>query len=576
MPEPERIGFELPHEQAPSVDAPVATSAPDPEVVGPKLHHRKPAAPEAVPAAPEGVPAAPEGVPAAPEGVPPAPKRKIGFKSSEEPAAIPDAPETPPAGGRRKIGFMSSEEPASAVDAPSGTHDQPLPSGDSPPSGGVISDMPPAREVPSSHRPGSGTAQSPVNRPAHAVGSSVPESPRTGVGDAPVAELPTKGSVVSRVEPEIPAASKSEAPLSPEAEARLADEQAVQSARERRIADETRVKELNDKFEELETMHKELGKRPRDYVEEAFDQTKKELRDAKSDLRKSQRAEAEAEAAERIGLRRRRDIDPAAALHDPEVKLQAETELKDRQTRVEQNNELIKANEPAVAKAQAKVAAREKEFDATRPGSNEGPQSRELTRARAAAKKRLDSARRNLEAVQKRTAAAEAANQKHYQRMQDLDRVLHPENYPELTGAKGDFGELQGDKFMGENGYEFKGSSKKPEFPAKPSDKGLDGVYEKTSAAPGEPKHVVGEAKYDQAKLRPGQEKVDWVNDRLDRAVGRTHANKMRSEGYEYWVLKYDAKLQRVKLTKLWEWRPTGRVGPGGTPLGTVHYFPPP
>jgi hypothetical protein len=404
----------------------------------------------------------------------------------------------------------------------------------------------------------------------------VPEAPPAAAGEAPVAESPAKGSVASKVEPETPVATQPERPLSPEAEARLADEQAVQSARERRIADETRVKELNEKFEELEAMHKELGKRPRDYVEEAFDQTKKELRDAKSDLRKSQRAEAEAEAAERIGLRRRRDVDPAAALHDPEVKLQAETELKHRQARVEQNNELIKANEPAVAKAQAKVAAREKEFDATRPGSNEGPQSRELARARAAAKKRLDSARRNLEAVQNRTAAAEAANQKHYQRMQDLDRVLHPENYPELSGEKGDFGELQADKFMEESGYDFKGSSKKPGSSAKPSDKGLDGVYEKTSSVPGEPKHVVGEAKYDQARLRPGQEGADWVNERLDRAVGRTHANKMRSEGYEYWVLKYDAKLQRVKLTKLWEWRPTGQFGPGGTPLGNPHYFPPP
>jgi hypothetical protein len=54
----------------------------------------------------------------------------------------------------------------------------------------------------------------------------------------------------------------------------------------------------------------------------------------------------------------------------------------------------------------------------------------------------------------------------------------------------------------------------------------------------------------------------------------------MRSEGYEYWVMKYDPKTRQVRPKKLWEFRPNGKKAPRkpgqteGRPLGDVHYFP--
>jgi Domain of unknown function (DUF4157) len=528
-PKSNRVGFELPHERAPSADTPALAGASEPGAgVTPRLHHRKPAVPEAAPST-----------------------------------------------GKRRIGFVSSEEPASTVDVPSGAREQPVPVGETPPTGGVISEMPRAREVPSSHRPHGGTAHGTADRPANVTGSLAPETPRATAGETPTAETPTKGSAVSTVEPETPATAPVKEKLSPAAEARLADERAIQTAREQRVADQERVSKLKEELEFLEELDKALGrKRKRDYVRDAHDQTKRDLKDAESALSKSQRAEANAEAAERINLLRRRDVDPAAALHDPEVKAQALAELEHRKVRVKENDALIKANEADLADAKAKLAQREREFEATRPGSSEGRQSRELTQARDAARKQVESAKRHLEAVEKRTAPAFEANQKHYQRMQDLDRVLHPENYPELSGAKGNFGELQAHSAMRTRGYELKGSSKQPAL-GKPRDQGLDGVYEKATSAGDGPRHVVGEAKYDQAKLRPGQEKWEWVDERLDTAVGPKHANRMREEGYEYWVMKYDPKTKGMKPTKLWEFRPNGKRGPGGKPLGNPHYVPP-
>ncbi|MEQ1517588.1 MAG: DUF4157 domain-containing protein, partial [Usitatibacteraceae bacterium] len=263
-PPPRKIGYELPREQQ--------TPSPSGDIVSPRLHHRKP------PVTPEA------------EGLPSTPKRKIGFKSSEE--------------------FIAP------IDKPSGTDEQLHVANDAPPSDGVISQMPPAREVPSSHGPG-GTIQTSVNRPAHAVDTSVPETPQTSVGEVQVANAPRKGSMVSNVEPEIPAAKQTQRPLSAQDEARLVDERAVQSAREQRIADEARVKKLSDGLDEIKKFKKELGpSKKRDYVDEAFDKTKGELKEAKTELQKSRRSEAEAEAAERISLLKRKDVDPAAALHE--------------------------------------------------------------------------------------------------------------------------------------------------------------------------------------------------------------------------------------------------------------------
>jgi hypothetical protein len=57
--------------------------------------------------------------------------------------------------------------------------------------------------------------------------------------------------------------------------------------------------------------------------------------------------------------------------------------------------------------------------------------------------------------------------------------------------------------------------------------------------------------------------------------VGRTQSDKMRTEGYEYRVRKWDPKSRMFRDTKLWEWKPTGQKGPGGKILGKPHYFEP-
>jgi len=53
-------------------------------------------------------------------------------------------------------------------------------------------------------------------------------------------------------------------------------------------------------------------------------------------------------------------VDPAAALHDPGLRLKAVRELEIRKARVAENDALIRANEAELADAQAKVAERQK------------------------------------------------------------------------------------------------------------------------------------------------------------------------------------------------------------------------
>jgi hypothetical protein len=537
IPEVPKIGFELPHE-VPATEVPATSGAP------------------------------------ASGATPPAPKEPIGFKKPGETLPAQTTPETP-AVNRPIKGFRPPEEPAVPSDAPSGRQQQPVPAGNTPEPSGVISQMPPAREVPNSPRPAVGAEHPTTSRPTSAIGTSTPETPTPSAGETPSAGSPTKGSVVSTVAADLPAPPRTEPTLSPEAEGRLADEQAVQAAHQRRLAAEEQVKELQRSVDELDEMNKELGrKRERDYVHDAHEKAQGELKDAVSELRKSQRAEAEAEAAERLDLKRQKDIDPAAVQHDPVLKDRAEKELARLKARVEENNRLIRANDADLADAQARVAARRRDFENTRHGNDWDESGRALRRERDLARERLDSANRHLESVENRTAAAEAANEKHAQRMQDLDRQLHPEKYPEITGDKGDFAEDENHRVRDKEGYAFRGSSKEPKL-GKPRDQGLDGVYEKINPEAKGAKYVVDEVKYDTSRLRKGQETAQWVDDRLDTAVGPAHANKMRAEGYEYWVRKWDPRSRVFRPTKLWEWQPTGQIGPGGKILGKPHYFPP-
>jgi len=553
---PREIGFKLAQENAPAPETSGAGGVKQPRQIGFELPHQQRIAPEATPGGkPQGEVISP----------------RLHHRNT--------APETPSGPGKRRIGFVSSEEaaaPVSRAPAP----ESPGMAGES--LGGVIADMPRAREM-----PGGGempTGQQSVGRPVSATAGETPRAPNEG---------PVTGTAVSTVKPEAQAPAPREAKLSSAAEARLADERAIQTAHETRIAAEERLAKLEEELKFIEELRDATGKKREPYVEDAYSTKSKEVRDARESLKDARRAENEAEAAQRTKLLRDPDADPSAALHDPELRREAVSELEMRRARVKENDALIKANEADLAEAEARVAQREAEFEATRPGSNEGKQSRALAEARDTARARLQSAQQHLESVRARTRPAERANQAHYKRMQDLDRVINPQNYAgELSGAKGDFGEARMHDAMGDDGYAFRGSSKDPgamstkppDTPrepglGKPSDKGLDGVYEKSAPVKGEARHRVGEAKYDQADLSPGQDSLEWVDARLDAAVGPKHANRMRAEGYEYWVMKYNPRTMRVEPTKLWEFRPIeGRFAPeqfpgaGKKPLGAAHY----
>jgi len=546
---PDRIGFKSPNETPPAPEVPGATGAAKPKRIGFELKPETNVAPEAPSkAAPEG------------EAVSP----RLHHRK-------PTAPETPGM-GKRRIGFKSSEEPAAPTGS-TGAPETPVSVGE--PSGGVITDMPRAREIPGARDSTAGGGHAP-NRPARASGG---EAPRGSVREVGSPEGPVKGAVESTVKPEPPGAP-AEAKPSPAMEARLADELAIQRAHENRIAAQERLAKLDEELKFLEELRDVIGKKRDPMVEDAYSTKLEEVTRARDNLRDTRRIENQAEIAQRTELLRDPDIDPSAALYDPGLRVKAVRELELRKARVAENDALIKANEAHVAEAEAKVAERLAEFNATRPGGTQGKQTRALTEARDLARTRLESAERHLESVRERTSAAEKANQKHYERMQELDRNINPQDYPQLTGEKGDYGEAVVRKRLESNDHKFRGSSKEPGI-GEPSDKGLDLVVEKLKPAADELPHKVIEAKFDQAKLRRGQETWEWVDARLDIAVGRTHANRMRAEGYEYWVMKYNPKTRLVEGKKLWEFRPNKQVAPepypgaGQTPLGAPDYTKP-
>ena len=518
VPETPRIGFRLPHQDVPALEIPKAPVAPKPRKIGFELPH-------------DNLPSA---------DLPPMEKPgRIGF---ELPHEKPPGAHLPAAPKPRRIGFQSAAGRAAELEGTSSALEPPSMSANPPEPSGVISQMPSAKGMPPKGAGG-------------AIGS--PESPRAALGDAS-AGVPTKGSVVSSVGPESAPAALSDA-----TEARLADERAVQTARAKRISAQERVNALSEKVDDLKKMREELGaKTKRDYIDDAHDEAVRDLRDAQKELRKSRIAEAEADAAQRIELLRQPEIDPLAGVNDPAVKSKAVAERDLRKASIEQNNKLIKENEQDVVVAKARAARRRKAYN-----DAPGPANRKAQDA-------LESAERHLQSVKDRTKPAREANQKHYKRLQELDRVINPQDYPQLSGEKGNYGETRAHHHMDAEGYKLQGSSKSPPAGKQPSDQGLDGVYEKRSPAAKGPKHVVGEAKYGQAKLRKGQELPEWVDQRLEQAVGSKRANQMREEGYEYWVLKYDPKARRVISKKLWEFRPSGRKNLYGKPLGTVHYFP--
>lgn len=121
-----------------------------------------------------------------------------------------------------------------------------------------------------------------------------------------------------------------------------------------------------------------------------------------------------------------------------------------------------------------------------------------------------------------------------------------------MTNAeKGVFGEAKGDEFMmGEGMQKMNGPPVK--VGDKPLGQGIDGVW-KNSSPP--PEYVISETKYGSSRLgntKDGPQMGDkWIDRRLDKAVGKVEADKIRDsmlEGnVEKWLLRVD---ESGKVTK--------------------------
>lgn len=511
-PRKKRIGFELPYEEKPPTGE-----------VEQRLHHRP--------------------KPAIPETPPPAPKGPIGFKPPEgTPPNVPTNVETP------------------------------RPTGEAPPAGSGYTQMPPAREV-----PGSGSS---AGGPTNMTGSPTTMSGETGSRSG---QTPTRGAVVSNIEPEgIGAAPQPVGGRQVDIE--LADELAVREARAQRMAAEDALAKTQKDLAAAQEIDKELGPRPkRDYIHDEVQKQKANVAEAEKRVHEAKRTEIKAEADERIDLKRRRDLDPAAAKYDPELRQHAEEEYGRRSERVAELDEFMEANKQEIADAEAEVKRAEDAFDDAGNGEHWDPNKKERVNSRQQARDKIDQAKLELGKAQRKNVDALKAKNNQIERMQDLDRVIAPDDYPQLTADKGVYGEKQGRGYMqGDRGYKFKGSSKEP-FKGPPREQGLDGVFEKDTSVPQpepefgtepDPKHVVTEMKYDTSELSAGQKRTEWVDDNLEKTVGKDHANQMRKDGYDYWVVKYDPVTGKVlPPRKMWTWKPNGKIGPGGRILGDAHPY---
>jgi hypothetical protein len=113
------------------------------------------------------------------------------------------------------------------------------------------------------------------------------------------------------------------------------------------------------------------------------------------------------------------------------------------------------------------------------------------------------------------------------------------------TAKKGIFGEYHADRYMQENGFQ-KLNGEPTQIGDSPKGPGIDGVY-KNSSPP--PEYVIGEAKYGSSQLGDTadgkQMSPEWVDQRLDKAVGLRTADQIREAelepgGVERWVLRVD------------------------------------
>ena len=123
----------------------------------------------------------------------------------------------------------------------------------------------------------------------------------------------------------------------------------------------------------------------------------------------------------------------------------------------------------------------------------------------------------------------------------DADAAAEEEK-PDLSSnaKKGVFGEAKADAFMKQKGFK-KLNGPDVQVGDAPRGTGIDGVYENLKPPP---KYVIGEAKFGSSQLGKTQDGMqmseNWIENRLNKAVGRRQAADILDEGYDRVLLKVD------------------------------------
>lgn len=122
------------------------------------------------------------------------------------------------------------------------------------------------------------------------------------------------------------------------------------------------------------------------------------------------------------------------------------------------------------------------------------------------------------------------------------DSEAAAEEKPDLSSnaKKGVFGEAKADAFMKQKGFK-KLNGPDVQVGDAPHGTGIDGVYENMSPPP---KYVIGEAKFGSSQLGKTQDGMqmseNWIDNRLEKAVGRETADDIQLEGYDRWLMRVD------------------------------------
>lgn len=113
---------------------------------------------------------------------------------------------------------------------------------------------------------------------------------------------------------------------------------------------------------------------------------------------------------------------------------------------------------------------------------------------------------------------------------EEIGKVEDGEKKLDSNLEKGNYGEMKTDQDLREKGYQ-RISLETLTSIDDPGHRGIDGVYCKED---GHPKYIIVDAKYGTAKLRENvdgrQMSQNWIDQRLDEAVGKEKADEIRME----------------------------------------------